>query len=313
MPVLLLFLVIGLDASAQAADIDLLDLIPPDSRIVTIERPQQFRGTPLANHWPDHPFGDEYPIESVDQVVSAFGIAEDQEEGFLLYLLSVDPIVLRGQASAADRIERVREVEILHFREQDGRKTAILGGSVLIWGDADPVSDVLELFQTNQVAPLPRRVRTTLAALRERTLTATWVMPPKYPYPADGPGTIGDRIELLVNQAYSTLRWIDGWIESHEEFVADSAENASLLAGLIRKVVQQGALLDEETQFSELLRRYHRNFGESARIIETGDAVRLSVRLSPAQVEKLRQETDNEAPETVNPEAPDDPTFQPSP
>ena len=156
-------------------------------------------------------------------------------------------------------------------------------------------------------------VRTTLAALRERTLTATWVMPPKYPYPADGPGAISDRIELLVNQAYSTLRWVDGWIESHEEFVADSAENASLLAGLIRKVVQQGALLDEETQFSELLRRYHRNFGESARIIETGDAVRLSVRLSPAEVEKLRQETDNEAPETVNPEAPDDPPLQPSP
>lgn len=313
MPVFLLFLVFGLGASAQAADIDLLDLIPPDSRIVTIERPRQFRDTPLANHWPDHPFGDEYPIESVDQVVSVFGISEDEEEGFLLYLLRVDPIVLRGLASSADRIERAHEVEILHFREQDGRKTIILGGSVLIWGDADPVSDVLGLFQTNKVAPLPRRVRTTLTALRERTLTATWVMPPKYPYPPDGPGATGDRIELLVDQAYSTLRWVDGWIESHEEFVADSPENVSRLADLIRKVVQQGELVEEETQFSELLRRYHRNFGDSARIIETGDTVRLSVRLSPAEVEKLRQEKDNESPETVNPEAPDEAPLQPFP
>lgn len=313
MPVFLLILVLGLGASAHAADIDLLDLIPPDSRIVTIERPRQFRGTPLANHWPDHPFGDEYPIESVDQVVSVFGIAEDEEEGFLLYLLRVDPIVLRGLASAADRIERVREVEILHFREEDGRKTVILGGSVLIWGDADPVAEVMDLFQTNKVAPLPRRVRTTLTALRERTLTATWVMPPKYPYPPDGPRAVDDRIELLVDQAYSTLRWVDGWIESHEEFVVASPENVSRLADLIRKVVQQGALVDEETQFSELLRRYHRNFGESARITETGDTVRLSVRLSPAEVEKLRQETDNESPETIYPEAPDEAPLQPSP
>ena len=313
MLVSLIVLVFGFGAAVQAADIDLLDLIPADSRIITIERPREFRGTPLTNHWPDHPFGDTYPIESVDQVVSVFGIAEDEEEGFLLYLLRVDAIVLRGLASAADRIERVREVEILHFREEDGRKTVIVGGSVLIWGDADPVEDALELFQTNKVAPLPQRVRTTLTALRERTLTATWVMPPKYPYPPEGPRAVGDRIELLVDQAYSTLRWVDGWIESHEEFVADSPENVSRLADLIRKVVQQGASVDEETQFSELLRRYHRNFGESARITETDDTVRLSVRLSPAEVEKLRQEKDNESPITVNPEAPDEAPLQLSP
>ena len=309
----LLVLVFGFGAAVQAADIDLLDLIPADSRIVTIERPRQFRSTPLANHWPDHPFGDAYPIESVDQVVSVFGIAENEEEGFLLYLLRVDPIVLRGLASAADRIERVREVEILHFREEDGRKTVIVGGSVLIWGDADPVEDALELFQTNKVATLPRRVRTTLTTLRERTLTATWVMPPKYPYPPEGPRAFGDRIELLVDQAYSTLRWVDGWIESHEEFVADSPENVSRLADLIRKVVQQGASVDEDTQFSELLLRHHRNFGESARITETDDTVRLSVRLSPAELEKLLQEMDNESPETVNPEAPDEAPLQISP
>lgn len=300
-PIVFLILLFSLAASGPAADVDLLDLVPPDSRIVTIEKPRQFRGTPLENRWPDHPFGEEYPIEAVREVVSVFGIPEDEEEGFGLYILHVDPFVLRGRAVRSDRIERIRDVNILHFPEEEGRRTAILGGVVLIWGDADPVEAALELFRSNKVARLPLRVRTTLTALRERTLTATWVMPPKYPYAPDGPRAVADRLEVLVDHAYSTLRWVDGWIESHEEFVAATPEDASRLAELIRSIVQMGTPVDEETQLSVLLRRYHRNFGESAEVTETGNAVRLSVQLSPEEFEELQQEMDARPPASTEP------------
>ena len=290
MPIAFLILLFSFAASLQAADVELLDLVPPDSRIVTIERPRDFRGTPLANRWPDHPFGAEYPIESVREVVSVFGVPEDEEEGFGLYILHVDPFVLRGRASRSDRIERIRDIDILHFPEEEGSKTAIVGGVVLIWGDEEPVEAALDLFRSNRVARLPLRVRKTLTALRDRTLTATWVMPPKYPYAPEGPKAVADRLELLVDQAYSTLRWVDGWVESHEEFVASTPENAERLAELIRGIVQMGTPVDDETQLSALLQRYHRNFGESAEITEAGNAVRLSVQLSPSEFEDLRQE-----------------------
>jgi len=291
-PVLIVsfILLFSFAASGLAADVDLLALIPPDSRIVTIEKPREFRGTPLESHWQGHPFGEEYPMEAVWEVVSVFGIPEYEEEGFGLYILHVDPLSLRGRAARSDRIERVRDTDVLHFPDEDGRRTAILGGIVLIWGDADPVEAALELFRSNKAARLPLRVRETLIALRERTLTATWVMPPKYPYAPDGPRAVADRLEVLVDQAYSTLRWVDGWVESHEEFVAATPEDASRLAELIRSIVQMGTPVGDETQLGALLRRYHRNFGESAEVTETGNAVRLSVQLSPQEFEELRQE-----------------------
>jgi len=296
-----LILLCSFAASGLAADVELLDLIPPDSRIVTIEKPSEFRGTPLESRWPGHPFGAEYPMEAVREVVSVFGIPEDEEEGFGLYILHVDPLVLRGRAAQSDRIERVRDIDVLHFPDEDGHRTAIMGGVVLIWGDADPVEAALELFRSNKAARLPLRVRKTLTALRERTLTATWVMPPKYPYAADGPRAVADRLEVLVDQAYSTLRWVDGWVESHEEFVAATPEDASLLAELIRSIVQMGTPVGDETQLGALLRRYHRNFGESAEVTETGNAVRLSVQLSPEEFEELRQEMAAESPVSPTP------------
>lgn len=308
-----LILLFSFAASGSAADVDLLALIPPDSRIVTIEKPRDFRGTPLESHWQDHAFGEEYPMEAVWEVVSVFGIPEDEEEGFGLYILHVDPLVLRGRAARSDRIERVRDIDVLHFPDEDGHRTAILGGVVLIWGDANPVEAALELFRSNKAARLPLRVRKTLTALRERTLTATWVMPPKYPYAPDGPRAVADRLEILVDQAYSTLRWIDGWVESHEEFVAATPEDAASLAELIRSVVQMGTPVGDETQLGAMLRRYHRNFGESAEVTETGNAVRLSVQLSPEEFEKLWQEVDNGASEAAGPETTNDPLPQTAP
>jgi hypothetical protein len=78
------------------------------------------------------------------------------------------------------------------------------------------------------------------------------------------------------------------------------------LAGLIRKIVQNGIDPDEGTQLSDVLRQYQRNFGESAEVSEDGNSVQLSVLLTPEQFEKLRQEEDNGSPEIVPGDTRDD-------
>ena len=298
-------LLLAMLAPAWAAEPDLLDLVPAEMRIVTIEKPSQFRGTPLSPAWRAHPFGRDFPMESVAEVVSAFGAADDGRT-FLLYLLRVDPLVLRRTTEAAIRIERIGDTEIIHLPVKEGRQTMVFGSSVMAWGDARQVEAAAELFRGGKAAILPAGVRPHLNSLRANSLSVTWLMPPKYPYSPEGPETIADQIEFLAEQAYSTIRWADGSVESREEFVADSAQSAGRLAGLIRKIVQDGFEPDEGTQLSDVLRQYHRNFGESAEVSEDGNSVQISVLLTPEQFEKLRQESDNESPDTVPDETPDD-------
>lgn len=292
-------LLLALLAPAWAAEPDLLDLVPAEMRMVTIQKPSQFRGTPLSLAWQAHPFGGDFPMEAVAEVVSAFGAGDEDGQSFLLYLLRVDPLVLRKTTQAAIRIERVGDTEIVHLPANDGRQTMVFGSSVMAWGDTPQVEAAAELFRGGKAASLPAGVRPHLNSLRETSLSVTWLMPPKYPYPPEGPETIADQIEFLAEQAYSTIRWADGSVESREEFVTDSAESAGRLAGLIRKIVQDGAEPDEGTQLSDLLRQYHRNFGESAEVSEEGASVQISVLLTPAQFEKLRQEADSESPEAL--------------
>jgi hypothetical protein len=298
-------LLLAMLAPAWAAEPDLLDLVPAEMRIVTIEKPSQFSGTPLSPAWRAHPFGRDFPMESVAEVVSAFGAADDGRT-FLLYLLRVDPLVLRRTTEAAIRIERMGDTEIVHLPVKEGRQTMVFGSSVMAWGDARQVEAAAELFRGGKAAILPAGVRPHLNSLRANSLSVTWLMPPKYPYSPEGPETIADQIEFLAEQAYSTIRWADGSVESREEFVADSAQSAGRLAGLIRKIVQDGFEPDEGTQLSDVLRQYHRNFGESAEVSEDGNSVQISVLLTPEQFEKLRQESDNESPDTVPDETPDD-------
>ncbi len=291
-------LLLAMLAPAWAAEPDLLDLVPAEMRIVTIEKPSQFRGTPLSSAWRAHPFGRDFPMESVAEVVSAFGAADDGRT-FLLYLLRVDPLVLRRTTEAAIRIERIGDTEIVHLPVKEGRQTMVFGSAVMAWGDTRQVEAAAELFRGGKAAILPAGVRPHLNSLRANSLSVTWLMPPKYPYAPEGPETIADQIEFLAEQAYSTIRWADGSVESREEFVADSAKSAGRLAGLIRKIVQDGFEPDEGTQLSDVLRQYHRNFGESAEVSEEGNSVQISVLLTPEQFEKLRQESDNESPDAV--------------
>jgi hypothetical protein len=292
---------------AFAAEPDLLDLVPAEMRIVTIEKPSGFRGTPLESAWQAHPFGSDFPMEAVAEVVSAFGVDEQDGESFLLYLLRVDPLVLRGTTDSAIRIERIRDTEIVHLRAKEGRQTMVLGRSVMAWGDRRQVEAAAELFRAGTTAStLPLGVRPRLKSLRKKSLSVTWLLPPKYPYAPGGPTTIADQIEFLAEQAYSTIQWADGWVESSEEFVTDSDENGVRLAGLIREIVLDGLEPDEGTQLSDLLRQYHRNFGESAEVSEEGSSVRLSVLLTPDQFEELRQEVEAELPDPSPPEASED-------
>ena len=279
-------------------------------RVVTIEKPSGFRGTPLASSWQAHPFGRDFPMEAVAEVVSAFGVSEEDGQSFLLYLLRIDPFVLRGTTDAAIRIERIRDTEIAHLPLEEGRQTMVLGRSVMAWGDRRQVEAAAQLFREETKASLPLGVRPRLKSLREKSLSVTWLMPPKYPYAPDGPETIADQIEFLVEQAYSTIQWADGWVESSEEFVTDSDENGARLAGLIREIVLDGLEPDEGAQLSDLLRQYHRNFGESAEVSEEGSSVRLSVLLTPAKFESLRQAMEAElSPAPVPPETPEGPPL----
>jgi len=292
-------------APTFAAEPDLLDLVPAGMRIVTIEKPAKFRGTPLASAWTAHPFGQDFPMDAVQEVVSAFGVEEDGES-FLLYLLRADPVVLRRTANAAIRIERIRETEIIHLPTQDGRQTMIFGGSVMAWGDVRQVEAAAESFRSGNAVKLPQGVRPHLDRLRAQSLSVTWLMPPKYPYAPDGPETITDQIEFLVEQAYSTIGWKDGWVEAQEEFVVDSPRNVGRLAGLIRKIVQDGVEPDEGTQLGDVLRQYHHNFGESAEVSEEGNSVKLSVLLTPEQFEKLRLEVMSQSSQSAPADTPDE-------
>ena len=294
-------------APMLGAERDLLDLVPPGARYVQVQRPVQFRGTPLADSWADHPLGAELPEGGVKEVVSVGGILEDASASYTLFLLRVEPFILRKFARRASYVEPLGDETIYIAEGEDDTDTIVVGSSVMIRGDQKAVAAALERVRGEEAGTLPPPVRSRLGVLRERSLTCTWLLPPHYPFGPEGPESIEEQVEILIGEAYSTIRWADGWIESREEFVTESPENAAKLADLIRKVVQGGASSGEDTQFTELLREYHRNFGESATVAEEGNAVRLSVQLSPEQFAEMRQEMEEQPEEGVVPEAREEP------
>ena len=72
-----LVLLLAVLAPTFAAERDLLDLVPPGVRYVQVQKPEQFRGTPLADSWGDHPLGKELPLGGVEEVVSVAGVLDE--------------------------------------------------------------------------------------------------------------------------------------------------------------------------------------------------------------------------------------------
>lgn len=251
-----LVLLLAILAPTFAAKRDLLDLVPPGARYVQVQKPGQFRGTPLADSWGDHPLGKELPLGGVEEVVSVGGILDDGSEPYTLFLLRVDPFVLRKFTSSASYIDRHEDEVIYITQGEDGSDTLVVGDSLMIRGDREVAAAALDRIRGHEPGALSATARSRLGVLRERSLTCTWLSAPQYPHGPEGPQSIEDQIEILIREAYSTIGWADGWIESREEFVADSPENAARLAELIRKVVQQDADIADETQRSDLLREY---------------------------------------------------------
>jgi hypothetical protein len=291
MPFLLLAALISLATPAVGAevDVDVLDLVLPGVQYVKIEKPKAFRGTPLESSWRKHAFGGEFPLEAVDEVLSVFGKEKNAEEPFLYHVLRVDPIILRNKTRTADWIERYQGLEIYRSVDVDGNETVVVNGSLMIWGDRETVVPVVERITGQEPPALDEWVRSKLSALRERVDVCSWLKPTKNPKPADYQ-SIGEQIEDLVDEAYSTVRVSDGFVEMEEQFVTETAEDGPRLAALIRRVVEKGLKDSGEGGFGKVLLSYHRNFGDSAEVSSSGQSVKLYVRVSPEEFEKLQQE-----------------------
>ena len=289
------FLLTGL---LRATDPDLLGLVPPGTDTITLIRPAEFKGSPVAKELVDDS-GYLLPQDAIKEVMVVSG-GLGTSNYFELYFERASPHAVASRRQATDRVRHVGDLEIRVSLETDRHRghTAIVGDSLIIHGDPIAFQQTLALLEKGDAKPFDRQVTARLALLREKAPILFWFQLAKYlDDHSDAQETLqrAKAVDTLVSEIYWAIR-LDGDTFGFDLYLlAVSSQGAPPLDERVRRVIRHGAESSElDTPVGALLGSLHEHSSAKYEVKLQGLEVRVTSRLSAESLEQLQEILDRQ-------------------